>query len=318
MRNSLLKITALASFLVALSACSDFNEGINSKNLNGTVVIPKALAGTNVGMVYVGVWAGLDSRLGYPSPEAAPQSSSAGADTFPYGGTSVGAFYTRDQRYVCEVVAAREAPRSEGANWVVDFEILQFPFYEGATVWAFVDQPNAGNRYNSCNAGGGYYDYYQILVDMLDVTADPNGTDFQVVINPTNLTSESKNWVSEANSPTNFKSVELLDEAGIYWEVIDVDDATDTLTLQAPVGGGGTPFANGSQPARLYLRDDVDTDGDGIADDRNGVDYGTQFNDILNIPSKYIEPGDLVASESGAAILNDLSSVTITIDTVVP
>ena len=143
MRNSLLKLAALASSLVALSAlasCGEFNEGINAKDIRGTVVIPKALAGSNVGMVYVGVWAGIDTRLGYPSPEAAPQSSSAGADTFPYGGSSVGTFSTRDARFICEVISAREAPRDMGANWEVDFEVLQFPFYEGASVWAFVDQ----------------------------------------------------------------------------------------------------------------------------------------------------------------------------------
>lgn len=309
MRNSLLKLAALASTVVALTAlvssCGDFNEGINAKDIRGTVVIPKALASTNVGMVYVGVWAGLDTRLGYPSPEAAPQSSSAGADTFPYGGSSVGTFFTRDARFICEVIGAREAPRDAGANWEVDFEILQFPFYEGATVWAFVDQVDGGGKYGTCNAGGGYSDYYQILVDLLEVTPDANGTDFEVVINSTVLNGGdgSKNFVAEANQD----KVELIDEAGRFWEVIDVDDATDTLTLQAPVGGGGTPFANGDQMARLYIRDD----------EAPITDYGTQFNDILNFPSKYIAAGDLVASESGAVVLNSLSPVRITIDTTV-
>lgn len=309
MRNSALKIAALASTVVSLSAvtaCGEFNEGINAKDLRGNVLVPVALAGTNVGMVYVGVWAGLDMRLGYPSPQAAPQSSSAGADTFPYGGSSVGSFFTRDARYICEVVANRPDIEVVDGNYVVPFEVLQFPFYEGATAWAFVDQADGGGKFGTCNAGGGYSDYYQILVDLLEVTPDPNGTDFEVVINPTVLNGAdgSKNFVSNANQD----KVELIDEAGRFWEVISVDDATDTLTLQAPIGGGGTPHVNGAQQARLYIRDD----------EAPIVDYGTQFNDILNFPSKYIGPGDLVASENGAAVLSDLSPATITIDTVVP
>src|SRR5687768_2757603 len=135
--RKILYLLPLVITAAAYSACGKLDEGVNAHDLTGTVVVPKSVVGTNeLGMIVVGIYSGLDTRVGYPSPIAAPAQSAAGADTFPYGGTSIGTFANRDYRYICQRVSAREV-RDAGANYELDFQILQFPFYEGAVVWAF-------------------------------------------------------------------------------------------------------------------------------------------------------------------------------------
>ncbi len=271
-----------------LAGCSEFDEGVNAENVHGTVRIPKAVVSSSegIGMIYVGVYAGVDSHLGYPSPEAAPSSSSAGADTFPYGGTSVGTFTTRDAREVCEVVSDRTVVETDDA-WEIEFDILQFPFYEGAAVWAFADQD-----FTSCNSEDGFYDFYSVNVDLADVTDD--GPDQYVV-------TLAETDLSDFPSETAGEKWELIDEAERVYSVDELDDETDTLVVLDLGGYGRAPEVDGSRPARITR----DTE----------IYYGTQFNDVLNFPGTYIGPGDIVVGTE--AILNDLGAVTITLDTVV-
>lgn len=303
MRKILLTTLSLLAPAMLAVSCGKLDEGINVADLHGTVLVPKAVVGTSqLGMVYVGIYSGIDTRLGYPAPKAAPQSSSAGADSFPYGGTSIGTFQTQDYRYVCARVSGRDVVDA-GANWELSFSVLQFPFYEGATVWAFLDQNNS-----TCNNQDGYSFYQQILVGLTDRNPGANPGEFVLGLDPQTVTA-SDLAAYEAGVSTD--RTELLDEAGIFWDVIDVDTNALSVTVVAPLGGGGTPNVNGDEIARLYLGDDGDPDS------RDTVDYGSQFNDVLNFPYKYIEPGDIVSGASGVAILNDLSDVTVTVDTVV-
>lgn len=346
-----LYILPVAIAALAYSACGKLDEGVNAHNLTGTVVVPKSVVGTNeLGMIVVGVYSGLDLRVGYPSPVAAPAGSAAGADTFPYGGTSIGTFANRDYRYVCQNVSARDV-RDAGTNYELDFEILQFPFYEGAVVWAFLDQ----FPYGSCNPARGYSDYKQILIDLLTVTEGSAGQ-FVVTVDQSTLVPDetgpaggpliftrftdsynltrpnaepwdegihdgdndhtgpcAENEPIDPEDPIYCKSTELIDEGGQYWEVEAIDDPARTIILTPPIGGGGTPIVEGgSGQARLYLRWDDPLAGDlGLA----FVDYGSQYNDLLNFPSLSLGAEDFVSNQSNSPVLTDLSPVTVTIDT---
>jgi len=306
---------------LALTACGKLDEGVNAHDLQGTVVVPKALLGTNdVGMIYVGVYSGLDTRTGYPSPVAAPAQSSAGADTFPYGGTSIGTFANRDYRFICQRVSG-QLINDAGANWELPFDVLQFPFYEGAVVWAWVDQYPFG----SCNSNDGYSDYKQILVDMLDV--QPASTAGQYVITldqeplvPTEPTlfSAHTDQADDCDSepfdpedPEYCQSTEFLDEGGNFWEVVTINESAKTITVESPVGGGGQPALNGGTQARLFLRWDEPTASGAV------VRYGSQYTDVLNFPTVYIDPEDFVSGQTGSPVLQNLDPVTVTIDTAV-
>ncbi len=316
--RSLGKLSSLLLAIVALSACGKLDEGVNAHNLSGTLVIPDAILGTNdeIGMIYVGVFSGVDTRLGYPSPVTAPAQSSAGANAFPYGGTSVGTFANRDIRYVCQRVVRTEAAQQVGANWELDFEILQFPFYEGATVWAFIDQRSTltSPAFTTCNQNSGYNDYPQALVDLLSVTPTANAGEFDLTLDQALNYAPFGDFLSEANNSPCEPGGEyctrtlLLDEGGRYWEVEAIDDVTKILTVSTPVGGSGEPNLDQGVQSRVFIYSNDP--------DFSYPDYGTQYQDILNFPSTYVTPGDIVSD--GSAVLNDLSHVTVTVDTVIP
>ncbi|HVO31028.1 MAG TPA: hypothetical protein VMV18_09840, partial [bacterium] len=189
MRNPT-RFTLLSLGLVAVlgaASCDEYlgnvNEGLNIHDLGGKVLIPKTLVGTSskIGVVYVGIYSAVDTQYGFLGPVTAPDPSGGVGDAFPYGGTSVGDFYTRDAREVCQVVSDRNV-KDAGANWELDFAVLQFPFYKGSIVWAFADQDNS-----TCNANGGFYDPIAIYIDPISVTAGTNGH-YTINIQPTDLT----------------------------------------------------------------------------------------------------------------------------------
>jgi len=250
--------------------------------VTGTVVAPKALAGTNgVGMVYVGVWSALDAVSGRP-----------GDDSTLHGGTSIGSFTAQDQRAICKTVVGR-AVRDAGANWEIDFTIPQVRYERGSVVWAFADE-----NFSSCNPNGGPQDNFQYLVDLLSATDNLDGS-WTVGIEPGDYSTWIRGGVVKPD-------VELVDEAGSFFTVAALSDTADTLRL-VPMQGAGAPAVNGAQKARLYQRE-------------NPIPYGAGFDDVFDDPSTYLEAGDLIASppEAGAKTLLSLDPVVITLDTAVP
>src|SRR6185295_16474814 len=118
---------------VGLASCDEYlgniNEGLNIHDIGGKVIIPKSVVASNgtidqMGVLYIGLYSGLDQRLGFYSPVAAP-AGVGGGDTFPYGGTAIGDFQTTDVRYVCLEILHRNV-RDAGANYEFDYQILQF------------------------------------------------------------------------------------------------------------------------------------------------------------------------------------------------
>lgn len=308
------KLLSLASLLVLPLAGCAFDEGINVHNLEGTVYVPKSVAPTanDVGMIYIGLYSGVDEHLGYPSPVAAPAASTAGADTFPYGGTSLGSFMSRDVRTVCQVIGSRSV-RDEGANWALDFDILQFPFHEGTNVWGWMDAfvvNTAGqvtNSYTSCDPENGYYSYYQIEVEPIDV--QQNGTEWVIQLEDSQLP-----VTGSGNDAIPGNSIErrYQDAEGKLWQLTDVDPVTDTIIVYDVYSWGGKPASSGpSQPIILSLS----------PDDRQY--FGSQYQDVLNFPGKYLRgasgttPGDYVSATP--VVLENLSGkVELTIDFEVP
>lgn len=296
----------LAAVLLTLPlvGCA-FDEGINVHDMSGTVLVPKSAAATadDVGMIYVGLYSGVDNHLGYPSPIAAPAASTAGADTFPYGGTSIGSFYTRDARTVCQKIESR-AVRDDGANWALDFELLQFPFYEGTSLWAWMDtfvvstSGTVVNKYESCDPNNGYFSYYQIEVEPTGV--DQDGTEWRV-----NLVDSELPEVPGGSGNRRYQ-----DAAGQLWQVTDIDLVNDAVNVFDIYSWGGKPVSSGpSQPI--------------VISEAEVMYFGSQFQDVLNFPGKYIRgndgasPGDYVSQTP--VILDNLSgNIEITIDFEVP
>lgn len=293
---------SIATLLLALplAGCA-FDEGINVHDMHGTVLVPKSVAPTaeSVGMIYVGLYSGVDNHLGYPSPIAAPAASTAGADTFPYGGTSIGSFYTRDARDVCQKIDSR-AVRDDGANWALDFEILQFPFHKGTSVWAWMDSYVEGtsNIYTSCDSNNGYYSYYQIEVVPTEVEQD--GLEWTIHLEDSDL----------PTVPGNAATRKYQDAIGQLWQVASIDIPNDTLNVVDIYNWGGKPVSSGpTQPI--------------IKSESSLLYFGSQYNDVLNFPGKYVrgvngaDPGDYV-SETPVILDNLSGDVEITIDFEVP
>jgi len=298
--------TKLAALLLALpfAGCA-FDEGINIHDMSGTVLVPKSVAPTaeSVGMIYIGLYSGVDNHLGFPSPVAAPAASTAGADTFPYGGTSIGSFYTRDARTVCQRIESQTV-RDAGANWELDFEVLQFPFYEGTNVWAWMDAlviDTAGtalNTFTSCDPDNGYFSYYQIEVEPIDAEAE--GAQWRVSLEDSDLPD-----VPGTNSTRRYQ-----DAAGQLWAVTGIDQVDDAVIVADIYSWGGKPASSGpSQPI--------------IISEAELMNFGSQFQDVLNFPGKYVRgadgasPGDFV-SENPVVLDNLSGNVEITVAFEVP
>ena len=284
---------ALALATLPLSGCA-FDEGLNVHDMAGTVYVPKSVAPTadDVGMIYVGLYSGVDNRLGYPSPIAAPAASTAGADTFPYGGTSIGNFMTRDARLICSTIGARSI-RDEGTEWALDLEVLQFPFHEGTHVWAWMDVLVVGtagiNNYTSCDRDGGFYSYYQIEVSPIEVQAF--NTEWLVVFDPDDLP-------LPGNVPGGNASRRYLDPSGEYWQVTEIDPGTNSIRVFDLYSNGGRPALSGPTDPLIISEADL-------------LPYGSQFQDVLNFPGKYIAPGDFVVETP--AVLEKVEDVDLTL-----
>lgn len=290
LRHLIVAASALA-LLGAASGCNEYlgniNEGVNVNNMAGKVVIPKAVLGSNaLGVVYVGVFSGVDMSRGYLSPLTAPAQVGDG-NTFPYGGTSVGDYYTRDARYVCQVITDRNV-KDAGTNLEVDFQILQFPFYPGSAVWAFADNDNS-----TCDNNSGYYDATAIFVTPTDV--QPNATGWTVTFDTTDLA-----LFSGINGSG---SKQFLDPAGRLYKVSTVNATALTANVTDVFNYGVAPSVTGPYPSQL------------IKPEAN-MYYGTQSQVVLNFPTSpsygFVSTGDLVPTTP--TIINDLSSVTLTLD----
>ena len=297
MRNLLRLTTTLGIAILAIvgaAGCNEYignlNEGLNLHNLAGTVVIPKAVLGTReLGVVYVGVFSGVDNRFGFLSPISAP-AQVGGGDTYPYGGTSVGDFYTRDARFVCMTVAD-QTKRDAGANWEVDFDILQFPLYPGAAVWAFADNDNS-----TCNKSGGFYDAFAIYVTPTAVA--PNGANFTVTVASTDL--------SAFTGPGSTGEVQLLDPAARLYKIVSINASAHTITVSDIFNYGVAPSVTGPYPSQLLKP-------------TSNTYYGTQYQNVLNNPLApgaggipYVSTGDAVPSVP-TTIMNT-ANVTLTLD----
>lgn len=289
--------------LVATADCGKVNEGVNVNNLHVTVLVPKTVitSASGIGVVYVGIYSGTDSRLGYVSPIVAPVANPALQDAFPFGGASIGDFETRDYRLMCKTVTNQDVIDA-GGNWQLDVDVLQFPFYKGEVVWAWADRPkppaaplNEG-AYSSCNTQDGYQAPVAIPLELTAVS--PSGPNFIVSFAPTSFTIGGNDLFLSPN-------LDILDAHGHYWNLApnSLDEVNDTMTLVPSVGVSLTPAIEGSASPRLENNDDFEY-------------YGTQFHDILNFPAKYVEAGDAVSSTP--PVLDTLHPVTVTIDTVVP
>lgn len=127
----------------ALSGC--YSEGIVVRDLIGTVRVPKSIATYEVrrevrdgngeivieteqvvdvraiGPVYVGLYAGVEDNLEeYPHPERGPSAGgSAGRGvSYPYGGTTVGAFRNACMEFLrCKVVSGRYTSYDDLVDW---------------------------------------------------------------------------------------------------------------------------------------------------------------------------------------------------------
>jgi hypothetical protein len=309
--RKLLSLATPLLLLLSLTGC-EFDEGINVHDMEGTVLVPKSIAPTadDVGMIYVGLYSGVDMHLGYPSPIAAPAASTAGADTFPYGGTSLGTFMSRDVRTVCQIVGSRSI-RDDGANWALDFDVLQFPFYEGTNVWAWMDTlfvntaGNVTNTYTSCDPDNGYYSYYQIEVVPTNVQAV--GTQWEIQLEDSELPVDPQ---GDDAVPGGAGDRRYQDADGKIWQLVDVDPATDTILVFDIYSWGGKPAATGPSQPIIFSMADLQY-------------FGSQYQDVLNFPAKYLRgangttPGDFV-SETPVVLENLSGNVEITIDFEVP
>lgn len=158
----------------------EFDEGLNLVDVSGTVTLPAALGfsvdeyGTIItaaatettetiyGALYIGFFSGTDdSNAQYPMPLTAPVSN----DAFPYGGTTIGTFDAinpatgeRDTELVCKYVSNQNFEADTDGNLVHNFDILQFPFYSGATLWAFLDVDTDDPENGTCSLSSGFRD----------------------------------------------------------------------------------------------------------------------------------------------------------------
>ena len=292
------KLLAALPFLLVLSTGCAFDEGVNAHDVSGTVYVPKSVAPTadDVGMIYIGLYSAVDMHLGYPSPAAAPSASTSGADTFPYGGTSIGVFTTRDTRSICQTVTERSI-REDGNQWALDFEILQFPFHDNSVAWAWMDlYTGLANTYRSCDNENGYYGEYQLEVEATDVSA--SGTGFEVLLEDSDLPFED-DIPGYADDDDREEFIRYQDADGQRWGVNRLDSATDTLYLVDIYSNGGSPATSGPAPSLIISTADY-------------LYYGSQRQDVLNFPGKYIDVGDFV-SEDPFVLENTNSAIELTI-----
>ncbi len=247
-------------------------------DITGTVVAPKALVGSSVGMVYVGVWSELDAVTGAPA-----------ADAVLYGGNSSGSFTSLDQRTICRVIEGRTV-RDAGANFEIDFVVPQVRFERGSVVWAFSDE-----NLTSCNPNAGTVDNFQYLVDLLSAT-DEGGGFFRVAMEPASYSAWLLNGTVKAD-------VELVDEGGGFWAVTALDDTSDTLQL---TGAAGTPAVSGAQKARLYQRENPIPYGAQFEDVFDDPSSYLESGDVFS------------SSTAGSAILDSVEPLLLHLDTVLP
>lgn len=347
----LMGLTLLAG---ATSACiSNVNEGLNINDMNVTVLVPKTLATSaqGIGVIYVGLYSGvatvIDSAfnidLALPLPVQAPGSGTSSGETFPYAGTSIGDYLTRDARYICAKTFDSTPVDDGNGHWMLQTQLLQFPFYPGARLWAFSDQatglPGAGEYHPTCNSSGlGRFDVYQVEVQMASVAPSVLYTSaFDITMAPG--TPGGPGGDVNATTPAVFQGVRtesmytvqgadvggflpsapigdevLIDALGKLWPVYRYKSVTNStggslvVTVALPVGDHPpAPALHGpNQPQRIYKADG------------NFWPYGSQNNDVLNLPQKYMFHGDLLTSTAQAITLSAPADSTITLDMQVP
>lgn len=279
---STLRLHALVPLLVlGTSACQD--EGLVLRDLDGTVILPREAAravlpirqedgsfvDTEVvdvrllGPVYLGLYAQIDYSVElYPHPLLAPGSdpSRADGDAYPYGGSTVGDFRNAClEALACRIVSGRYSTYQEIIDW-----------------WdATLDKPLTDALGAPITTG----DYIQQnCFDLQEVTDDE-----EIRILPR----EDRNGDGNIDAgDLDFVKDENDDWVGTFriWEQEFFEGFELWGFMDAPVG---QEYAFSSCDTTLGYTENTYT--------RN-FRAGAQFQDLLNVPRKYINDGDWVAS----------------------
>jgi hypothetical protein len=277
------------------SGCK-FDEKLPIYDLQGQVRIPKSAVTQTVveedgstseftdvrmiGPVYVGLYAALqdEGANGYPYPEQGPAFGENEADTYPYGGTSVGDLrYACFEYFQCRMVSGRYIDFDDILDWFNNY----------------LDEPVLDAFGNTVTTG----DFIrQTCYELLDVT-----TDAELRITATDRNEDG-----------------FVDENDLDFVEDGDDFVADFTIWQQDFYEGMTAWAFLDSPApSVYTFDTCNADL-GFQENEYNRDFraGTQEVDILNVPSNYLVPGDYVASTG--FIWNDPTEIAeITIDLVV-
>lgn len=274
---------ALVSALLVLGASACRDEGLVLRDLDGTVILPREAAravlpirqedgsfvDTEVtdlrllGPVYLGLYAQIDYSVElYPHPLLAPGSdpSRADGDAYPYGGTTVGDFRNAClEALSCRIVSGRYNTYQEIVDWWD--ATLDKPLIDA------VGAPITTGEYIQQNC-----------FDLQEVTSDA-----EIRILPT----EDRNGDGAIDaSDLDFVADENGDWVGTFrlWEQEFFEGFQLWGFMDAPVG---QEFAFSSCDPTLGYTENTYT--------RN-FRAGAQYQDLLNVPRKYINDGDWVAS----------------------
>lgn len=268
-----------------------FDEGFTIENISGTVVLPREFATQtynvdgqtqeltdvrSIGPVYLGLYSSVEPPeivTTYPHPQVGPAFDGVGVgDTYPYGGTSIGAFRPIClQALQCKVVSGRFVDWDSMAYWFSD--VLGEPILD-----YFGNEADSGEYIRqTC------LEAYNHTTDRelgLTVYEDRNGDD--------DMNELDLDFVERADG--NFEaSFEILQQE--YFE--DQTQQTEngfTLwgLMDAPAPGSGT---FGSCVESGAFTRTVDYNSNFVA--------GTARRTILNRPSSFLQAGDVVAGDQG-------------------
>ena len=282
----------ISSMLLAtvLTGCT-FDEGLIIENIDGTVVIPEDLVqrqynvdgqtqlitdARNIGPVFLGLYSGVvepDIIESYPHPEVGPTFDGARVgDTFPYGGTSIGAFRPLClEALQCKVVSGRFVDWDEMAFWFADIlgEPIVDYFGNPAESGEFIRQTcmEAFNHTTDLELG-------------LTVYEDRNDDE---VLDEADL-----DFVDRGDGFWEAKFTLWQQE---YFEDVNSDSGTGMMLwgyMDAPAPGTGS-FSSCIEGGAFTRTIDYN----------QNFRAGTNARDILNRPSDYIQVGDVVAGDQG-------------------
>lgn len=264
-----------AILLTALLASGCYNEGLDIRDLHGTVVLPEEVGNRTtdegnviendvrlIGPVYLGLYPGVEAgTTDYPYPERGP-SFQAGVpgDTYPYGGTTVGDLrFACFEFLTCKVISGRFVTFDDLVEWFNDE----------------VDQPIVDAFGNTVETG----EYIrQTCYDLLEYTSDE-----EIRITAT----------KDRNGD------EKLDELDLDFVQRNDGKWEAEFTLwQQEVFEGFSLWGWMDAPSQTEYRYSTCDPEDGYRVNEYSQDYygGRQYRQLLNFPSLYIGAGDYVPS----------------------